>query len=420
MDRAEAQTWRSFYENHLIQQILPFWQASIDEEFGGIFTGYDNAGTRLIHKEKYTWSQGRSLWIWSRLAQWEQRNQTDNERQPWLRYAEQTRDFIMNYAFMPEGHCRFLLTRDGEPKEMIPGKGHDLSFYADCFVIMGLAEYAKVAKDRTAWLEAKRLFWHTQQRLQTGRVRSEPYPVPEGLQAHGFEMIMLNTSQILASSYRMIEDDRQENEFSQTALQYADNILDRFMDREYRTREMIDGSEQEPHTMLMRHLNPGHTLESLWFVLSEVAPLQDQSRIQRCVDGMKKALALGWDQEYGGLLRYVDLDGGRPQGTQDASTSAGFEQLIADTWDTKLWWVHSEAIYACLLAYIITEDEQMKEWHQTLHDYTFKTFPAETGKEWIQIRNRSGQPLEKTVALPVKDPYHIARNLILAVELLDS
>ena len=34
--------------------------------------------------------------------------------------------------------------------------------------------------------------------------------------------------------------------------------------------------------------------------------------------------------------------------------------------------------------------------------------------------DREGQPLERVVALPVKDPYHIARNLIQVLELFSS
>jgi N-acylglucosamine 2-epimerase len=40
--------------------------------------------------------------------------------------------------------------------------------------------------------------------------------------------------------------------------------------------------------------------------------------------------------------------------------------------------------------------------------------------EWIQIRDRRGEPLDIVVALPVKDPYHIARNLIQALELFSA
>ena len=46
------------------------------------------------------------------------------------------------------------------------------------------------------------------------------------------------------------------------------------------------------------------------------------------------------------------------------------------------------------------------------------TFPAGTGREWVQIRDRAGGPLNQTVALPVKDPFHVARALLLSVELL--
>ena len=44
--------------------------------------------------------------------------------------------------------------------------------------------------------------------------------------------------------------------------------------------------------------------------------------------------------------------------------------------------------------------------------------PQGPGLEWIQIRDRAGAPLDATVALPVKDPFHIARALLLLVELL--
>ena len=32
------------------------------------------------------------------------------------------------------------------------------------------------------------------------------------------------------------------------------------------------------------------------------------------------------------------------------------------------------------------------------------------------MRDRAGRPLDRVVALPVKDPFHIARALLLALE----
>jgi N-acylglucosamine 2-epimerase len=73
-----------------------------------------------------------------------------------------------------------------------------------------------------------------------------------------------------------------------------------------------------------------------------------------------------------------------------------------------------------LLAYHQTGDLRLLEWYERLREYTFRVFPnpdPEVG-EWIQIRDRQGRPQAKVVALPVKDPFHILRALILMIELL--
>ena len=59
---------------------------------------------------------------------------------------------------------------------------------------------------------------------------------------------------------------------------------------------------------------------------------------------------------------------------------------------------------------------------EKIYDYTMKVFPNpdKTVGEWIQIRKRDGSPQDKVVALPVKDPYHIIRNIILLIELLED
>jgi len=52
--------------------------------------------------------------------------------------------------------------------------------------------------------------------------------------------------------------------------------------------------------------------------------------------------------------------------------------------------------------------------------FTFRVFPDPVVGEWIQIQNRNLEPESKVVALPVKDPYHITRNLVYIIELLYS
>lgn len=139
-------------------------------------------------------------------------------------------------------------------------------------------------------------------------------------------------------------------------------------------------------------------------------------RLARASQAVRFAFERGWDDVHGGLLHFVDADGGPPVGAEGNSI---YERSVRGTWDTKLWWVHSEALYASLLCYRYTGDAAVREWFERTWEYTFRTFPHPDVSigEWIQIRDRRGSPLDRVVALPVKDPYHITRNLIQIVEL---
>ena len=98
------------------------------------------------------------------------------------------------------------------------------------------------------------------------------------------------------------------------------------------------------------------------------------------------------------------------------------ERQVLEGWGDKLWWVHAEALYTTLLCYRKTGDPAFLDWHERVFDYTFRVFPDRDPqvREWKQICRRDGTPQDKVVALPVKDPFHIARDLILILELLEE
>ena len=200
------------------------------------------------------------------------------------------------------------------------------------------------------------------------------------------------------------------------SLGYLEKIFEHFLADDDSLKEIIcDG---KGHSIFTTHRTPGHAIECMWFVMETARRYGLNDKVEQAVKVIKRSFELGWDNVHGGLFRFVDASGAGPKG--DAKER--FEQLILETWDTKIWWPHSEALYTSLLGFHLTGDPELLAIHQKIHDYTFATFPhpdPEIG-EWIQIRNRQGKPLNKVVALPVKDPYHIARNLILLIELLAS
>ena len=185
-----------------------------------------------------------------------------------------------------------------------------------------------------------------------------------------------------------------------------------------------------PDSVLGRYINPGHTIEDMWFVMHQARRMHmpgtsevsgtSNAMIQKAAQVVKRTFQMGWDQEFGGLLLFADQDGGPPRGSLAGIENERMAQKVLADWGSKLWWVHSEALYTTLLAWRLTGDDEFLALYRQVFDYTFRTFPnpdAEIG-EWIQIRDRQGRPEQRVVALPVKDPFHIIRNVALIMELL--
>lgn len=408
----------SFYKRHLLDNLLPFWSKAVDKTYGGMYTCFTNSGDALISTDKYTWSQGRFIWIWSRIARLIELGILPGEAAAYKKEAEQAVDFLRRHVYLDNGNCAFLLTEDGRKKESIPGEGYDTSFYADCFVVLGFSEFARITDRIDIAEEALALYDRIRIRLSSGLIRSEPYPIPEGLKSHSVTMILLNISEQLAGTLKHLRHSASER-LENDCLVFAEQIMTEFRMPDQRIAELLPGEGKVPSTVLCRHVNPGHTLECMWFVIQAATRLKREELAAQTLPVIQKAFELGWDKEKGGLLRFVDQEGGRPTGQQ---TSDPYETLILDTWDSKLWWPHSEALYSSLLAYKLSEDTSFKELYLRTHDYVFRTFPQPDQQigEWIQIRDRDGNPMEKVVALPVKDPFHIIRNVLLIIELYSA
>jgi len=193
-----------------------------------------------------------------------------------------------------------------------------------------------------------------------------------------------------------------------------DYLFETFIDEENVLREVVYREGGFVPGVFGNHCNPGHILEDLWFILHSADVLQDASYTKRLADIAKKTLENGWDKTYGGLLHYCSVSGGKPIATDHEPENEVIYQQVMSGWGDKLWWIHSEALYATLILGERTNDAVLKEWYQKVFDYTFRVFPNPDKNvgEWIQILTREGKPQTKVVALPVKDPFHIARNLL--------
>lgn len=429
----DAASLRSFYEDHLKRVLLPFWLRSTDEENGGYFNCYDNTGEQLVSTDKYTWSQGRFVWIYAKLASMKTDTFDDAERGSFLKLAGDGAKFLMDHCLLENGNCTFVMDKSGAPKLIPPNERYDSSIFADCFVVAGLAKYAATAGDPDSLSFARTLYRSIMERIGSGQYEMAPYPTPEGYKSHNIPMILLNVTQELLEAEEALGAEGCEAGTARAgAVETAEwlrgnmrtflhDIMDHFVDTDGVLNEMIASDLTRVDSLLGRYCNPGHSIEDMWFVIHGAAKLGMEPYIAKAIRTAQKMVKLGWDDQYGGLLLFVDRDGGRPRGDMSGIEHTAMVKQIEQNWDNKLWWPHSEALYTTMLGYSLTKDETLLADYRSIHDYTFRTFPHpdERVGEWIQIRRRNGEPIDKVVALPVKDPYHIIRNVIYMIELLD-
>ena len=133
---------KAFYQNELTNQILAFWLPRCeDKEYGGYVNCFDNAGENLVSYDKYTWSQGRFVWMFSRLATMKTQMFSRAERNEFLRLAESGKDFLMKHCLMTDEEverqndggerirCVFLMERNGTHKHVVGCTSLDMRIF---------------------------------------------------------------------------------------------------------------------------------------------------------------------------------------------------------------------------------------------------------------------------------------------------
>ncbi|WP_163509085.1 AGE family epimerase/isomerase [Fodinicola acaciae] len=392
---------------HLNAQVLPWWfDNGSDDDRGGVFTCFSNDG-ELVSTDKYTWSQGRWAWLTGAIATSDFPLYGADKA---AERAARTADFLVANAILPDDSTIYQLTADGRPVKQPDGSLHS-SLYADLFVVLGLAGAAvgNTGDPRCPqWTAvAAQLLESAGRRVRDGAIRTEPYPVPDGMTSLAVGMMMLSAATAL---FRATQDSAAK----EVALSHADELIRGAADAV--PADFAYADRRPAGTLMARHRTPGHVLEMLWFLvdtadaLPEIRPKLGDWMVRRAVESLR----LGWDEQDGGLFRFVDRDGGPPVGDR---IGVAYEELVDRTWSTKLWWPHAESLYATALLASRFESGELMDWHDRIRDYTYATFPAPQGREWIQIRDRRGAPLDQVVGLPVKDPFHVARALLLSAKL---
>ena len=383
-----------FYRSELLDDCVPFWmEHSLDHQYGGYLTILEQDGTPHGYC-KYIWPQAREAYMFAKLYN------AVEQRSDWLEASRLGVDFLKKYAFYSEGWAYYKVTREGKPIYARPWQ-----IFSESFIVLAMAEFAKASGDDEYLHIAEKTFWDIIKRIREDEIDKYAYIKNSMYMEHATPMILINTTQEL----REVKDDPRYTDLIQSWVNEELYLYAKDEQRAMFERTQKDGSIafSEPEG---RSITPGHCMESCWFCLREGIYLKDQKIIQRACEIMEWTMEIGWDKTYGGMFNFIDYDG-KPPGHHDEDW--GEDQ----DWDEKIFWVHSESLYALLLAYKTTYDEKLFEWYKKMHNWSFKYFPDLQYGEWFGYLRRDGS-VSQTLKGAMKGFFHLPRALLNCMLLL--
>lgn len=372
--------WADRYQDDLKENILPFWlKHGLDRVHGGVYTCVDRDGT-LIDSTKSVWFQGRFGFI----CAYAYNNIEVNEE--WLRASKSCVDFIEQHCFDTDGRMYFEVTAEGKPVRK------RRYVFSECFAAIAMSEYSIASGDRSYAQKALALFKQILHFINTKGILEPKYCEGVEMQGHSITMILINTAARIREAIPAVELDEQISLSIETLQRY-------FIHPEFEALlETVGPNGEFIDTIIGRTINPGHCIETAWFLLEEAKYRGgDPQLTEVAVKILDWSWKWGWDKEYGGLINFRDCKG---LPVQDYSQ------------DMKFWWPQTEAIIATLYAYEATGEERFLRMHQQISDWTYAHFPDVEYGEWYGYLHRDGTVAQPAKGNIFKGPFHIPRMMI--------
>lgn len=384
--------WKDKYSHDLKGNILPFWlENGLDKEHGGIYTCLDREG-RLMDGTKSVWFQGRAGFIFSYAY-------NNVEKKPeYLEASKSCIDFIEKHCFDKDGRMYFEVTADGRPLRK------RRYVFSECFAIVAMAEYSKASGDKEYAAKALNLFKEMLRFIDTPGLLPPKYLPTQPAIGHSLTMMLINVASIVRS---VAPDPVLDNRIDES----IDLIKTRFLHPEYKALlEMVTPDGKLIDTINGRTINPGHCIETAWFLLEEAKHRGWNEGYGKEI----KDLALtildwswewGWDEKFGGIINFMDCKGFP---AQDYSQ------------DMKFWWPQTEGIIAALYAYEATGDPKYIEMHKKVNDWAYDHLPDREYPEWFGYLHRDGSVAQTAKGNIFKGPFHIPRMMVKSYLLIDQ
>jgi len=388
MQKSRIDELIKIYRDGLLHDTVPFWlRNATDHEYGGFFNYLDREG-KVYGTDKSVWLLCRFTWLLSILYC------EVEKKKLWLDAAASTIDFIEKHCFDADGRMFFEVTREGKPLRK------RRYVFSETFGTIAFARYAQAANDKSRLEKAKSIFKTILCYYNNPQLLPPKY-YPQSFQAksHAMPMIIIATAQQLRKVWQdqLIED---------TITRCMQEVFEHFMKPDLKALlENVGPNGEFINSPVGRCVNPGHAIETSWFILEEYRHRKDPELLSNALQILDWSLEIGWDNEFGGIRYFADVKG---------------HPCIQYEHDMKLWWPHNEAIYATLLAYYLTKEKRYLDWFEKVHGYTYSHFPDPEYGDWIKYLHRDGTVSTTLKANGWAGSFHLPRMQLKCWQLLEK
>jgi N-acylglucosamine 2-epimerase len=210
-------------------------------------------------------------------------------------------------------------------------------------------------------------------------------------------MIMLATARAMASCAPEPE------KYNVLAREYLDKVIHGgFLNDEVGALlEHVSPDGEFVNTPMGRTVNPGHSLETAWFLMVEGMVDNNQEALEVGKKIIDITMPFGLDKKHGGIISFCDVFG---------KPSPALE------WNMKLWWPQNEAIIANKMAYEIFKEEKYKQAYESILEYTLDKFADKENGEWYGYLNYDSTVSSSLKGNLFKGPFHIPRMFMILNE----
>jgi mannose 2-epimerase len=418
MKKEELIAYREKSENHLVNELLPFWTSRFEDSInGGFITHFDEKGNDSGEDEKSLIAQTRCLYTVASA------HRSGYGKGELARLARHGADFLIDRMWDRE-HGGFFWMMDRKGNVKIDKK----IMYGQSFAIYSLSEYTLATGDPRGREFAEKAF-DLLQKYCTDTMYGGYLEMFHrdwmicGPGSQGGDRKTLDVHMHLMEAFTALFECTGKDVHRRKLLEDIDLLVTHFLHPEYRTGipqffrnwtlapqikfDIIWGWDRFSAESTKKNATDntcfGHNAELAWLMIHALRVLGTdpgtRSDLFRTI--FDHTLRNGLDNEFGGVF----VEGPHSGGVYDME---------------KEFWQQAEVLTAMLDGVIMFGDEKYWNAYKNVSNFVFSKMINKGIGEWYPLLSREGKPVWTHMGHSWKINYHTVRSMIQSIERLDA